>query len=296
MSCYHPIAAWRDPSGIGVVFSKELGGDRVDLPCGRCLGCRERRARDWTLRCVHEAQLWDAKCFVTLTYARDCVPAGGSLDHRDFQLFMKRLRKRTGRPVRFFMCGEYGPANMRPHYHAILYNVDFGDRKLAGKSRGGSEYYSSESLEALWTHGRCSVQDVSNRTIGYCTRYIVDKMTGSKEELDEHYTVIDSDGVIVRRKPEYCAVSLKPGIGARWFDKFSSDVLRHDFAVLEGNKYAVPKYYLKLADRVGFDDGPLRLARVVRAKAALSDSTDERLAVREVVHAARMRNLKRDGL
>ena len=67
---------------------------------------------------MHEASLWRDNCFVTLTYGRDQLPAFGSLDHRDFQLFMKRVRKYSETPVRFYMSGEYGPQNSRPHYHS----------------------------------------------------------------------------------------------------------------------------------------------------------------------------------
>ena len=81
----------------------ERGGDArsVQLPCGRCLGCRLERSRQWAVRCLHEAQLWDSNLFVTLTYREDMLPDHGSLRYRDFQLFMKRLRK-SGRRVRFF--------------------------------------------------------------------------------------------------------------------------------------------------------------------------------------------------
>ena len=112
MSCYHPLKGFRTPSGV--VFS-ELGrhdilGD-IEIPCGQCIGCRMRRASDWTIRVMHEASLHSENCFVTLTYGRDKLPPDGSLEHRDFQLFMKRLRFHAKRPVRFYMCGEYGPLN-----------------------------------------------------------------------------------------------------------------------------------------------------------------------------------------
>ena len=149
MSCYHPLKGFRTPSGV--VFS-ELGrhdilGD-IEIPCGQCIGCRMRRASDWTIRVMHEASLHSENCFVTLTYGRDKLPPDGSLEHRDFQLFMKRLRRHFGKTVRFYMCGEYGPLNFRPHYHACLFNVNFiSDRVPAGKSGSGAVFYDSPTLE-----------------------------------------------------------------------------------------------------------------------------------------------------
>ena len=131
MSCYHPIKGFRTTTGVS--FSQLRRDDHVgdiEIPCGRCIGCRMRRASDWSLRVMHEAQLWKENCFVTLTYGHGKLPPNGSLDHGDFQLFMKRLRKRVGKPVRFYMCGEYGDEGGRAHYHACLFNVDFQDRRL----------------------------------------------------------------------------------------------------------------------------------------------------------------------
>lgn len=76
---------------------------------------------------MHESQSHDFSCFVTLTYDDEHMPYGGDLHYRHFQLFLKKLRKRLGRPVRYFMCGEYGDRLGRPHYHAILIGVEVAD-------------------------------------------------------------------------------------------------------------------------------------------------------------------------
>ena len=139
MACYKPLKAFRTSSGVSFVERSrhDIIGD-IELPCGMCIGCRQERADGWRLRIMHEATQWPENCFVTLTYGRDCVPANGSLEHRDFQLFLKRVRKSLAVPVRYFMCGEYGPKNGRPHYHACLFNVSFrSDRVPAGKSASG---------------------------------------------------------------------------------------------------------------------------------------------------------------
>ena len=211
MSCYNPIKAFRTTNGVS--FAKLRRDDHVgdiELPCGMCIGCRMRRASDWAMRVMHESQLWPENCFVTLTYARDALPPDASLCHEDFQLFMKRVRKHFGRSVRFYMCGEYGPLNQRPHYHACLFNADFRDRIPAGKSESGELFYESDVLSKLWKHGRASVQDLTRQTASYTARYIMTKILG--REAEAHYGV---------RRPEYNAMSLKPGIGAEWYRRYS---------------------------------------------------------------------------
>lgn len=289
MTCYHPIPAFLTSDG-GVVFVDSLRRNDVirslDLPCGQCIGCRLRRARDWSVRVMHEASLYERNCFVTLTYAPEHLPSDGSLRYVDFQLFMKRLRKHFfPQRIRFFMCGEYGPLNLRPHYHVCLFNCSFDDMFPNGKSGAGAVFFDSPLLSDLWLLGKVSVQELNSSTAAYCARYVVDKVTGDGAEA--HYG---------GRTPEYCRCSLKPGIGARWFERFGQvDVYRHDFVVQDGDKLSPPRYYDRLQRRKrlqSMDD--IEYARELRAKAVLADNTDERLRVREVVHRARVRNQKRE--
>lgn len=304
MTCYRPLRGFRTTNGV--VFSeRSRNGDYlgdIELPCGQCIGCRMRRASDWAMRCMHEASLHDENCFVTLTYARDALPPDGSLCYRDYQLFMKRLRKAKG-PARFYMCGEYGPETLRPHYHACLFGVDFrADRVPAGKSGSGAVFYSSAELEKLWKHGLVSVQDLTAETASYCARYIMKKALGQASE--EVYRRVRDDGEIVPVEPEFARMSLQPGIGAGWFEKYSRDVYPCDFVIENGVKRPTPKYYDKLFER---STGPsvvdgkvvpdpmdeVDFARQKRAMRVRADNTDERRHVRERVHEAKVRNLKR---
>ena len=120
MACFHPLRAWRTEDGK-IVF-KEYADTvaTLQLPCGRCVGCRLEHSRQWSVRIMHEASMHAPSSFVTLTYEESKLPAGGALVYEDFQLFMKRVRKKFG-PTRFFMCGEYGDENRRPHFHAGLF-------------------------------------------------------------------------------------------------------------------------------------------------------------------------------
>lgn len=294
MACYQPLKAFRTSSGV--VFSELRRFDilgAIELPCGQCIGCRMRRASDWELRVMHEASLYPENCFVTLTYAPGKLPPFGSLLYRDYQLFMKRLRKHFApRDIRFYMCGEYGDAGKRPHYHACLFNCDFADQMPIGKSKAGFVYYESPTLTRLWGFGHAVVQPLVRETAGYCARYIMKKVTGDVAE--SHYTTIDEDGVMHPIEPEFSHMSLRPGIGARWLDRFGSDVYPLDSVVAGGVERQVPRYYDKRFKRKGGDFDAIEFKRQQDAVKAFADNTDERRRVREIVHKAKVRDLKRD--
>lgn len=245
----------------------------------------------WSLRCVHEAQLHKLNSFVTLTYSPGNLPPGGSLRYRDFQLFMKRLRKRFHVPVRFFVCGEYGEDLSRPHYHACLFGIDFPDKKpvtYLGK-RGA---FRSALLEKLWGLGHTHLGELNVRSAAYAARYVLKKVTGNA--ADSHYRVVDLDGVVSERAPEFARMSLRPGIGARWLEKHPGDVWNRDYVVHEGRRYSVPKYYDRLLARADADRlEELKEARELRALPFREDGAPDRLVVREEVERARLSTMKR---
>lgn len=233
----------------------------------------------------------DRNSFITLTYGKGQLPPNGSLHHEDFQRFLKRLRKRTPSGVRYYMCGEYGPLNNRPHYHANLFGEDFAEDWIPkGKSASGEIYYTSKTLEQLWGHGHVSVQPLNAQTAAYTAKYIMSKLTG--DEGEHAYTKTDPDtGELIHLVPPYAAMSLKPGIGASWYEKHAADIHRHDAAIIDGQERRPPRYYDKLLKhRADLDPDQLQYQRELKAKAGAHDTTPERLAVREQVHEARTRN------
>ncbi len=132
MPCYHPLSAFQCADG-SIVFHERRWYNTVktlSLPCGQCIGCRLERSRQWAMRCMHEAQLHENNCFITLTYDNTHLPSDGSLHYKDFQLFIKRLRKKFGNTrIRYYMAGEYGENFGRPHFHACIFGHDFHDKK-----------------------------------------------------------------------------------------------------------------------------------------------------------------------
>ncbi|AXH73329.1 MAG: replication initiator protein [Microviridae sp.] len=261
MSCTSPISAFRLADRPTLAFHVKHGDDVLEelkLPCNWCASCRIRRCRDWSIRVMHEASLYDFNAFVTLTYRDEFLPDNRSLDHSDFQKFMKRLRK-IQPAVRFYMCGEYGEHFDRPHFHACLFNCNFADRRVWKRTPAGSVIYRSATLERLWPFGYSSIGDVTAESAAYVAGYVHKKITGDRAE--SHYESIHPfTGEVFSKHPEYNRMSTgrgaTGGIGRAWYDKFGgTDVHVHDGIHLLGKTYlaSVPKYYDKLLDRIDPD-------------------------------------------
>jgi len=216
------------------------GGDvrlPVQVPCSKCWGCRLERSRQWAIRCMHESQMHEHNCFITLTYTEENLTYGNDLPTlypRDLQLFFKRLRKKLCSSVRYFSCGEYGEKKGRPHYHICLFGYDFPD-KIPIESRGEHQYYSSPLLQELWPYGGNAITDFSFETAAYTARYIMKKKLGRSAGFYQKAGI----------EPEFTRMSLKPGIGMPWLKKYQTDVFPNDYIVLSGSrgKMRPPRYY-----------------------------------------------------
>lgn len=216
--------------------------ERIALPCGQCIGCRLERSREWAVRCVYEASLYQNNCFITLTYDPEHLPPDMSLKKKDWQDFMKRLRKHyPDKKIRFFACGEYGGQTFRPHYHAILFNHDFIDliEETKMTEYGLSRYKHSPTLEKIWGKGLCSVGEMTFESAAYCARYCLKKVNGDAAEW--HY---------FGREPEFALMSRMPGLAAEWWNKFKKDVTGMDCTFSRGVKAPVPRYFDKLLEKV----------------------------------------------
>lgn len=220
----------------------------MQLPCGRCLGCRKRRSREWAVRCLHEASLHEHNAFVTLTYAPEHLPANGFLQPDDLRLFLLRvrnaLRRRThpyllGDQLRYFAVGEYGDHTWRPHYHAVLFGVGFGDR-VAIPRRRGPPIWNSQTLRDLWGKGNVSWAPVTPRSAMYTAQYSLKKQ--SKREWHIH----DEHGEVAPQPFMRC--STKPGIGFYWLWRWGNDT-QHGLIHTDGKPLSVPRYYQTLLRR-----------------------------------------------
>jgi hypothetical protein len=248
MSCSNPIRVWRSMNKsetgkfpVSFRLTDAWHNTQMCLPCGRCLGCLKDRSMSWGIRCVHESQLHDENSFLTLTYHPKHLPRDGMLDKTHFQLFMKRLRKRIGVPVRYLMCGEYGAKTLRAHYHALLFGYEFPDCVFEKEGKNGDRIYHSDLLEEIWGFGKCVIGNVTMASAQYVAKYI-NKSQSLNPLLELPEFVVP-----------YNNSSRRPGLGIPWLEKYWKDIYPRDYVVVDGGKYKPPRAYDKWLE-VNFPD------------------------------------------
>lgn len=210
------------------------------------------------------------------------------LSKKDHQKFLKRLRKKVG-PVRFYMCGEYGEKNDRPHYHYIIFGYDFPDKTLWRK-QGEFQYYRSKLLETCWPFGHSEIAAVTFETCAYVARYVTKKITG--DAAIEHYKRTAPDGTDYWLMPEFGEMSRKPGLGRGWLDKYLEDVYTTDQVYRNDQGSRPPRYYdnrLQAIDPARYQQ--IKNTRQAKAKEGGEESR-ARLRTRQTVAEAKL-NLKK---
>lgn len=351
MSCFHPLMAipsgtnletgkpryvirpyderaWRDAvvhyqsclDSVSGLLAPSL------VPCGRCLGCRLDYSSQWAARCMLELGYHDSSWFLTLTYDDVHVPrsyvadseTGEAIEHltlryRDFQLFMKRLRKNSGQKLRYYMAAEYGSLTYRPHYHVIIFGLELDDLVVYQRSACGDMLYTSQFVQDCWSVregsfsscegstttltplGKVVIGEVTWQSCAYVARYVTKKLMGP----DAFF--YDCNGM---ERPS-THMSTNPGIGYQYYEDHP-DLFDYDFINIStpdgGKKFPPPKYFSRKLEQ----DNPRLLAEVkarrkergeARMQAELA-RTDldymSYLAVKERALQERVRKLKRE--
>lgn len=258
MACHNPLFATRAPDDEITIRKSQSSatwedGEYLELACGRCPSCRSARVRSWAIRAHHESLMHTRfhrgvkipnGCFLTLTYDDDHLPNDGSLNMRHWQLFVKRLRKRY--PFRFLACGEYGPKTHRPHYHALLFGLDFShDRWRIATADPSKVEFRSPLLDETWGKGFTTLSPLTFATASYVAGYVSKKLTeNQRDQLSAHQSSghMTLDDLL----PEFLVQSRRPGLGAKWFEKYWHDVYSKDEVHIGENTYRPPKYYDEL--------------------------------------------------
>lgn len=227
----------------------------IQIPCGKCIGCRLDYSRQWANRCVLESKCYeqDECSFLTLTYNDENLtyhPESGvpSLYPKDLQDFIKRFRMRIfrdyGKEIRFYACGEYGDCDCRPHFHLLMFGFRFPDLKYKGLSHSDEPLYTSSFLDEVWGKGYCWIGELTWKTCAYTARYVMKKQKGA--EAGAFY---EKKGIV----PEFVRMSLRPGIGKPYFDKFKEKIYANDEIIIPNGDVAIvskpPAYFDLLLER-----------------------------------------------
>lgn len=233
----------------------------LTVPCGKCLQCRIQKRREWSLRMLHELDVWDKAVFLTLTYNDVSLPYNGpymlsgpgdkyqykspigpvldcwpSLCKEDLQKFWKRLRKNHGsKTIKYFACGEYGDSTQRPHYHAIIYGLGFSrdDRNTIMACWPFCDWHQKTIAEK-------SFGIVQPESIQYVAQYIDKKYSGDLA-VEEYYARA--------REPTFRVGS--QGLGLNYIDKNKETMVQNGYVTQSGNKRSIPRYYLNKLSEMG---------------------------------------------
>lgn len=143
-----------------------------------------------------------------------------TLKKADFQNFMKRLRKLQSEKIKYYAVGEYGSKRQRPHYHAIIFNVQ-----------------KDEFIRDAWTLnndqiGTVHIGRVSSDSIAYTCKYMDKGYSVPKHSRDD-------------RSREFSLMS--KGLGKSFITekmkKFYNSNLSINYVWQNGYKKPMPRYF-----------------------------------------------------
>lgn len=181
--------------------------------CGQCLPCRINRKRIWTHRIMLEAEDHDYSSWITLTYSSDHLPAGQTLVPAHCRNFLKLLRKNMEpKRLRYYLVGEYGDENERPHYHAVLFGYPPCENH-GTRHHGARCCKPCELIHKVWARGRISNDVLVPENAAYTCGYVTKKLTQA------------SDPRLMGRHPEFARMSRRPGIGGMFVHDIADRLL-----------------------------------------------------------------------
>lgn len=293
MACYHPNRAlWYGDMtadnkkkyvivpqhGTKIISHKafKVPFEEIEVPCGKCIGCRLDYSRQWANRCMLEAKQWKDNYMITLTYDdlnvnlvdginRETgeLQKVGNLEPKDLTKFMKDLRRYymyhyNHDNIRFYACGEYGDKTYRPHYHVILFNCPILDLENFFLNKEREQIYLSNTIRNIWNKGIITVAKLEWQVAAYVARYVMKKRKGKDSE--EYYKKL---GIL----PEFVRMSRSPGIAREYYEQNKDKIYEYDEIHLERKNGEVmtikpSKYYDRLYDL----DSPEALAAIKKQR------------------------------
>lgn len=281
---------------LGLRKPVTAGAEPILLPCQECLGCRTSKAQEWALRCTLELQRHEHAAFITLTYSDRYLPP--TLQKRDLVLWLKRFRKALAdesrlprghhgprlpaRSIRFFASGEYGETTQRPHYHALVFGARESDRTTVDRT-WSSRNRRTGAREPI---GRTAVDKVTPARVAYVAGYTQKKL--SDQEHVRHLRTDPDTGESYYWVPPFIEMSR----GGRTGGGIGGEARQHvhswkEYAVLNGSKIAVPRYYHAAWKAQATEEEIEQNKQLKKERSKTRDITLYELEAREKITAAK---------
>lgn len=244
ISCFHPkeivnrkyISALEDYTNIGIKIQLSSFQHNPDyllrVPCGKCLLCRRKRASEWRLRLMAEAQSeQNIRNVLFLTFTFNDKYYQSYLD--DKSVFIRRWRQnfkyKYGFAPRYFLIEDCGSQFGRIHLHGFLFNVPKSKITTLRKER------------LCWKYGFVDLSFCKSlKAISYACGYI----TGASLKKD---ALKHGKPVCEKAKKFIGKIFVSKGLGRAFVDlnksEFRSRTENH-FLVRQGLfNVALPRYY-----------------------------------------------------
>jgi len=225
MSCYRPIT----------IRSTLHDNAFIEVPCGKCAGCRKTLRDSWFMRFREEAKGQFSR-FITLTYDDENLPfhvdedavIHYDVDKKHLQKFLKRVRKNN--KFKYFAVSEYGSKDGRPHYHLLLFSPERID------------------VERYWKYGFVKDLPAKKGSYKYITKYLLK----------------GSDGVPEGSLKNFMICSKRPAIGLRYLDTVTDDqFFEQKFMMDNDTPYPLPRYFRKKIYQRLADGGEMKKTSIL---------------------------------
>ena len=176
-STYYPVLLPHAPNDVSKcdnTFAVTPDGVCVPIfmqvPCNKCLECVESKRSAIRTRMLLEQMSHNGcpQVFITLTYNDENLPSDG-VSREDVRRFLNRFHLYLGRAgyptyFRHVVFSEYGSLHQRPHYHGLLYGIDW----LTDYNR----LFFIDILEKAWSKGFVYVKIVDGSASKYVSKYV----------------------------------------------------------------------------------------------------------------------------
>lgn len=198
----------------------------VAVGCGKCIECRNQKARAWSVRLQEEIRTNFTGTFITLTISNESykhLVEGIELEGyaRDNQIatlavkmFLNRWRKKHGKSVKHWLVTELGHnGTENVHLHGIIFSQD------------------TAAIEKAWQYGFIYFGTwVNLQSINYMIKYV-----SKIDDIHKYYV------------PK---ILCSPGIGAgyasrhnAWQNRFKDKETKEYYTTDQGVKLNLPVYY-----------------------------------------------------